>query len=402
MKHLFIKYQPFLYGFLLAFITIVGAVWYSVHHDIFIVLPYQKTYSKVEKSTAVKKTVTIYIWKNDTQQQESVEVLWEMDTESQIHAIAQAWLNLLEQETLINEKINVQDVCSSITKNNTIISFSSSPLPKDASLHTKLKLIETLIKTIQSTVSINTPIHVFVQHKPIIDTHIDGTNAWPLEGYTTHIQPRKQARSYIQNNQYHPLTILIDPAGDARIPGRTIQDTFERGITLIFAQKIKTYLEENNPYIRVILSRFPDESIEGLQTAAFANRLNADLFCAFSFYQQTTPVISIDPYFFVYHPTTDFWLKPPTHHELIPYNKAYICSLQKTALFASNFTYQLAHHDKAVHYIVHDACGAPIRTLVGIKTIALYTEIGISNKEDWVHCIEPIGDAILALINAKE
>jgi N-acetylmuramoyl-L-alanine amidase len=402
MKTLFIKYQPFVYGFLLAIIAISGALWYSIHHDIFIILPYKNTYQQAaSSSTTAKKQVDIYIWKQEEEQKERIEIIWESDIENQVHAIVQAWLTLLEQENIISEKITVQDVCGGLVKDAFFISFTASPLPKDASTKTKLKIIDSLVKTVKNNLSLHAPIQLLVQHKPIIDPHIDFSANLPIEGYCATKQTNKQPSARIHSKQYHPLTILIDPVGDARSAGRTIQDTFERGITLTFAQALKEKLESQNSQLRVILSRFPGESIEPLQTAAFANRLDADLYCSFSFYQQKTPVISIDPYFFVYQPVTDFWLRPPGPQELVPYSKAYLCSLQKTAVFASNFAYQLAHHDKAAHYIVHEACGAPVTALMGIKTIALYTEIGISSKEDWVHCVEPIGSAILSLVESK-
>ena len=67
---------------------------------------------------------------------------------------------------------------------------------------------------------------------------------------------------------------MLDPAGDAQNPGRTIDDNFERGITLQFAEKLKEMLQEKFPTIRVVLSRTPGESLQPLQNANFANRLS--------------------------------------------------------------------------------------------------------------------------------
>ena len=38
---------------------------------------------------------------------------------------------------------------------------------------------------------------------------------------------------------------MINPAGDAKDAGRTLNDSFERGITLQFAQELKSAIESN-------------------------------------------------------------------------------------------------------------------------------------------------------------
>lgn len=43
--------------------------------------------------------------------------------------------------------------------------------------------------------------------------------------------------------QQNIFTLMIDPAGDAKHAGRVIEDSFERGITLQCAEKLKKMLK---------------------------------------------------------------------------------------------------------------------------------------------------------------
>ena len=47
-------------------------------------------------------------------------------------------------------------------------------------------------------------------------------------------------------NTDNNFTIMIDPAGDAKNTGRQIDDTLERAVTLQFAQKLKSEIENKN------------------------------------------------------------------------------------------------------------------------------------------------------------
>ena len=68
--------------------------------------------------------------------------------------------------------------------------------------------------------------------------------------------------SFFGMNKINPLivpirfTLMIDPAGDAKEPGRAIDDTFERGITLQLAEELKRTIEAENPGVRLSLQSF--------------------------------------------------------------------------------------------------------------------------------------------------
>ena len=75
---------------------------------------------------------------------------------------------------------------------------------------------------------------------------------------------------------------MLDPAGDAQYPGRIIDDSFERGITLQCVEELQRAITRQFPHVRVVLTRFPGETCQPLQNAHFANRLDVDLYRAFT------------------------------------------------------------------------------------------------------------------------
>src|SRR5207237_4720156 len=77
--------------------------------------------------------------------------------------------------------------------------------------------------------------------------------------------------------------VIFDPAGDANRIGKKIGDGFERGLTLQCAEKIKEVIEHQAPYIKIIITRMPGDSVYELQNASLSNRLNVDLFINLNF-----------------------------------------------------------------------------------------------------------------------
>ncbi|HEX4069105.1 MAG TPA: hypothetical protein VHX42_03330, partial [Candidatus Babeliales bacterium] len=87
--------------------------------------------------------------------------------------------------------------------------------------------------------------------------------------------------------------VVLDPAGDVKQVGRRIGDSFERGLTLQCAEKIKEIIEERAPHIKVIITRMPGDTVYDLQNATLANRLQTHLFVNLNFYytQETKPTM---------------------------------------------------------------------------------------------------------------
>lgn len=178
--------------------------------------------------------------------------------------------------------------------------------------------------------------------------------------------------------------IMIDPAGDAKQSGRKIDDSLERGIALQCAEALKTALEQRYG-IRVVLTRFPGETVEPLQNANFANRLKVDLYISLHFYQEQLP----RPQFFIYRCTqgNEFITKT---HELCwhPYDQAHQINGKITKQWAQLLRTGLEHNKNLFDF--RGVCGLPCKPLLGITAPAFLFEIGIQKEADWRILLEPI------------
>lgn len=191
-----------------------------------------------------------------------------------------------------------------------------------------------------------------------------------------------------------PFSIMLDPSGDAQHTGRVIDDSFERGITLQFAEQLKQVLESRHRNVRIVLTRVPGETLAPLQNANFANRLDVDLYVSIHFYQEKKdekPNLYL--YHFLYNPVTDRWAK---HRSLLfyPYDQAHLHSSTKTVLWGEQVKQVLKHNDFKRLFEVKGLYGMPFRPLIGIKSPSLAFEAGLHNKADWQTYVEPIAQGI--------
>ncbi|MBI2353084.1 N-acetylmuramoyl-L-alanine amidase [Candidatus Dependentiae bacterium] len=193
---------------------------------------------------------------------------------------------------------------------------------------------------------------------------------------------------FLSISQLHAFTVMIDPCGDAKCTGRVIQDTFERGITLQCAELLKKELNQLAPHIRVVLTRVPGETIQPLQNASFANRLQADLYIRISFY----PEIDILPHvsFFQYvTQQTDFWhsYQPLCFYPVMQAHLIHISLTKKLGLLLNDFFKNSSFNN---FFKVQGFFSIPYKPLCGIKAPALAIEAGIHQRDDYVYLIKPL------------
>ena len=193
-------------------------------------------------------------------------------------------------------------------------------------------------------------------------------------------------------------TIMIDPAGDARDTGREIDDTFERSLTLQSAQELKIELEKI-AQTRIVLTRFAGDIIEPLQNAAFANRLNVDLYIRLQFYQTKEKTAPINTYYTLYNPHTDLWEKKSTQLTLLPFDQAYKRSVKKTKQMAQSFSDNLKKMASNYTSKSKEPLGLPLKALAGIDAPAVVIEIGLKTKDSWKALVPLLAAALEPLIN---
>jgi N-acetylmuramoyl-L-alanine amidase len=191
------------------------------------------------------------------------------------------------------------------------------------------------------------------------------------------------------------FTIMLDPAGDAKHAGRVIEDSFERGITLQFAERLKKLLETYDPSLRVILTRFPGESLEPLQNANFANRLEVDCYLSIHFYyeKETKPQISL--YYFMNNPT-DSWKKASSELCFEPYDKAHVSHVATTQASAEVMKNVLSGAEYNALFEVKGLWGIPFKPLVGIVCpVSLGFEASLKTKDQWSIYLNPLLHSII-------
>lgn len=194
-----------------------------------------------------------------------------------------------------------------------------------------------------------------------------------------------QLTNYSQLCSY---TIMIDPSGDAKHTGRVIQDTFERGITLQCAEQLKKELNKVLPDVRVVLARVPGETIQPLQNASFANRLQVDLYLSIHFY----PEPDIPSHLSVFHyltSATDLW------HQFMPLSfyhisQSHLIHIHQTIDIGKKYLKILQDPSKNPFFVMQGLFGIPFQPLVGVKAPALALEAGLAKKDDWKHLIQPL------------
>lgn len=201
---------------------------------------------------------------------------------------------------------------------------------------------------------------------------------------------------YISSVCTKQFTIMLDPAGDAQTTGKIIGNTFERKITLEFAQELKQNLERKNGSLRVVLTRFPGETVQHLQHANFANRLGVDLFIHISFFSSTSKTIHC--FYFCIDPVTDFWHKDTNTLNFIPSCNAHFASIHTSLWYTENIINFLQKQYRD-HITVHAPLGIAYKPLHGILAPAFGIEMSIQTAQDWSLYIQPIAEALNTAIH---
>lgn len=190
--------------------------------------------------------------------------------------------------------------------------------------------------------------------------------------------------------------VVIDPSGDAKRVGRSIGDSFERGLTLQAVEKIKEMIEERAPHIKVIVTRMPGDTVYDLQNATLTNRLQADLFINLNFYytQETKPTMYI--YQFSYGNDFAFCEQGIALHT---YDQAYRINKDQTTILAELCKKELTQQQYQSIYMVSGPYSLPIKPLIGVIAPSIAFDLGLKSKDWWKYYTEPLVNGIIALID---
>ena len=192
---------------------------------------------------------------------------------------------------------------------------------------------------------------------------------------------------------------MFAPGGDAKNPCRPIGDSLERGITLQFCEALKKEVELLYKNVRVILTRFPGETIHHLQNANFSNRLDVDFYLSVHFFPEIKTKPNMFLFYFSYN--DEFVTKIPDLY-FCPYDYAHRINGKKTRSYAKKIATMLTSDLYKKLFDFHGPYGFPFRPLIGIKAPSIAIEIGLKEKTDWKKYIEPIAISLQTIVPLHE
>ncbi len=150
-----------------------------------IVIKFPEKYNYAQNYAALpmgKKTVKLYFWHNNKWQHETIQLIWGQDQSKNVEYVINSWLSLLDQDQIIDKKVVLQTALLS-ESNYAYLSFDRPLFGKEDTTHQKLLLLQSMFKTIKENGINLQGVHCLVQHQPMIDTHLDFSNPWPMSGF---------------------------------------------------------------------------------------------------------------------------------------------------------------------------------------------------------------------------
>lgn len=146
-------------------------------------LPMQARTITTQQTPINRKAIMLYFWRNETLKKETVQLVMPASKPDAIMRIANAWLNLLDEEGLLKKRVRVDAVLMVANQTQAYISFDRNPFDKAASTHEKLLFLQGLLKTLSENGITLTGIYFQAHHQPLQDYHLDFSNAWPMSGF---------------------------------------------------------------------------------------------------------------------------------------------------------------------------------------------------------------------------
>ncbi|MCC7415362.1 MAG: hypothetical protein IT346_04735 [Epsilonproteobacteria bacterium] len=168
------------------FCIILGALFCAYQNGWFIIcLPFTQSHVEAHEVTtaAVQKKVLLSWWHNASWHIESSEIVWPADTSCALYALVKAWLVLLDEEQENAKPVAVQTAMLPSGSTTAYISFDRNPFGKQDSVYAKLRWFDGLSKSITSNGLSCTHIQLLVQHKPLLDVHVDFSHPWPVASF---------------------------------------------------------------------------------------------------------------------------------------------------------------------------------------------------------------------------
>jgi len=374
----------------------MSIIFFALQNQLVIItIPRAAKQAQSTDTTIAKKNVVISYWKNQRLMTDRESLLWGEDDVLNAQRLIAAYWALLESEGITPLKIPIQSVTADLHNTMLICSLGATPSDPELSTYANWLRIEGLLKTIRDNLPRFQSFMLLVNHQPYNDFHISGLYAWPLEGFLDTTKTLKPLR-FLPNHFDKKYIIVLDPAGDARATGRTIDNTFERSLTLQLSTLLSNELKQRFPNSHIIITRSTGDILEPLQNAASSNRLGADLYLHISMYATNEKTPELYAYTYRLHPVTDAWKQTKQPDQFTPYYRAHVNAAETSLTLAHGLLSALQQQPGLIAPVT--ALALPYHPLIGITAPALGIELGIQRREQWAPCVEQLANALEKII----
>ena len=160
-------------------------VLFFLHQESWIIISLPSTGAMGSKQTPTIKSqeATLWIYNKGEFHKETTEIILSDDIAQTVKLLVNNWFALLEEERITDQQITVQSVAMASNNQEAFISLHQYPFDKQASTHTKLMLMESLLKTIKDAELEITSIRLLLHHQPLQDDQLNFDISWPIVGY---------------------------------------------------------------------------------------------------------------------------------------------------------------------------------------------------------------------------
>lgn len=174
---------------LITMTSLLAGITFFMYQQGWIVLNLPKvngsyTLFKQDKNKLIKKNINLFFWQNEKWHKESTEIIWSDSISQNCFIIVSNWLNILDEEKIIDKKISLQNALSSSNEQEIYLSFDRVLFNDESSTFDKLMLIESLLKTLRDNDIEIKKVNFLVHNQEMRDNHLDFSHSWTITGFT--------------------------------------------------------------------------------------------------------------------------------------------------------------------------------------------------------------------------
>lgn len=172
------------YALISSLTALVGILLFAYQKEIIILNINSPLSTHDLAKTSRKKNVSFFYWLNDEWHTEQIQLIFSDTIPTNMQQLVQRWLQLIHEEKIVRKKVQLQTATLNFDQHELLLSFDRFPWNKEHSTYEKWMVIETVLKTIKLAEPSIKRVRFLIDQQPPLDTHLDFTNPWPINGFT--------------------------------------------------------------------------------------------------------------------------------------------------------------------------------------------------------------------------